>query len=74
MQVLSSRLLHEYELARQQSDRRTVQVERGIRIVDIAAGGDTDSTAGIHIICDSKGRPKSLPEKYRRHFDLSAAQ
>ena len=25
----------------------------------------------LHVICDSKGRPKSLPEKYRKYFPLT---
>lgn len=25
----------------------------------------------LHVICDSKGRPKSLPDKYRRCFPLT---
>jgi acyl-CoA thioester hydrolase len=24
----------------------------------------------IHVVCDSKGRPKPLPEKYRHYFDI----
>lgn len=27
----------------------------------------------LHVICDSKGRPKSLPEKYRKYFPLTHA-
>ncbi|MFZ0640546.1 MAG: thioesterase family protein [Candidatus Acidiferrales bacterium] len=27
----------------------------------------------LHVICDSKGRPKSLPEKYRKYFPLTSA-
>ena len=26
----------------------------------------------LHVICDSKGRPKSLPEKYRKYFPLTS--
>ncbi|MGB6360965.1 MAG: thioesterase family protein, partial [Candidatus Acidiferrales bacterium] len=25
----------------------------------------------LHVICDSKGRPKSLPDKYRKYFPLT---
>ncbi len=28
----------------------------------------------IHVVCDSKGRPKALPEKYRRYFDFENAE
>ena len=33
---------------------------------DLLATGET-----IHVVCDSKGRPKPLPQKYRRYFDFS---
>jgi acyl-CoA thioester hydrolase len=36
---------------------------------ELLATGET-----IHIICDSNGRPKQLPEKYRRYFDSSASE
>ncbi|MHB8540695.1 MAG: acyl-CoA thioesterase [Candidatus Acidiferrales bacterium] len=28
----------------------------------------------LHVICDRHGRPKSLPEKYRRYFPLTHAR
>ena len=34
---------------------------------EVLATGET-----VHIICDGKGRPKSLPEKYRRLFPLKS--
>lgn len=36
-------------------------------------GGDSPIATGetLHVICDSKGRPKSLPEKYRKYFPLT---
>lgn len=34
----------------------------------VIATGET-----LHVICDSKGRPKSLPEKYRKYFPLTHA-
>jgi acyl-CoA thioester hydrolase len=36
---------------------------------DLLATGET-----IHVVCDSKGRPKPLPEKYRRYFDFESAK
>ena len=27
----------------------------------------------VHVVCDSNGRPKPLPEKYRRYFDFENA-
>jgi acyl-CoA thioester hydrolase len=34
----------------------------------LLATGDT-----LHVICDGHGRPKSLPEKYRKYFPLTQA-
>jgi acyl-CoA thioester hydrolase len=36
---------------------------------ELLATGET-----IHVVCDSKGRPKALPEKYRRYFDFESAE
>jgi acyl-CoA thioester hydrolase len=33
---------------------------------ELLANGET-----LHVICDRQGRPKALPEKYRKHFPLS---
>ena len=35
---------------------------------ELLASGET-----LHVICDRQGRPKALPEKYRRYFDAAAA-
>lgn len=35
---------------------------------DLIATGET-----LHVICDSKGRPKTLPGKYREYFPISSA-
>jgi len=48
------------------SQRRTVKF--GYEIVhqesrEVLATGDT-----LHVFCDRQGRPKSLPEKYRKYF------
>jgi acyl-CoA thioester hydrolase len=32
---------------------------------ELIATGET-----LHVICDRQGRPKTLPEKYRRYFPL----
>jgi acyl-CoA thioester hydrolase len=53
------------------SKRRTVTF--GYEIVhqgtgDVIATGET-----VHVICDRQGRPKSLPEKYRKIFSLDSA-
>lgn len=49
------------------SQRRTVRF--GYEILNdgqLIATGET-----VHVICDSKGRPKSLPEKYKKYFAVS---
>ena len=28
----------------------------------------------VHVVCDSNGRPKPLPEKYRRYFDYKTSE
>ncbi len=33
---------------------------------ELIATGET-----VHVVCDREGRPKSLPEKYRRYFPLA---
>ncbi|MFY9688737.1 MAG: thioesterase family protein [Candidatus Acidiferrales bacterium] len=53
------------------SQRRTVRF--GYEIFrqgsdELIATGET-----LHVICDSKGRPKALPEKYRQYFPLIEA-
>jgi acyl-CoA thioester hydrolase len=50
------------------SQRRTVKF--GYEILhktsgELLATGDT-----VHVICDRLGRPKSLPEKYRKYFTI----
>ena len=34
---------------------------------EVIATGET-----LHVFCDRQGRPKSLPEKYRKYFPVSA--
>ncbi|HEY4741419.1 MAG TPA: thioesterase family protein [Candidatus Acidoferrales bacterium] len=36
---------------------------------ELIATGET-----LHVICDRLGRPKSLPEKYRKYFDVAPAK
>lgn len=46
--------------------RRTVKFEYEIlnqATNELLATGET-----LHVVCDRTGRPKSLPEKYRKHF------
>jgi acyl-CoA thioester hydrolase len=59
---------------------RTRVTEAGSRVIrfgyevlrpataELVATGET-----VHVICDSKGRPKALPAKYRRYFPRARA-
>ena len=49
-----------------QSQRRTVRF--GYEILDQASGELIATGETLHVICDRLGRPKSLPEKYRKYF------
>jgi acyl-CoA thioester hydrolase len=49
--------------------RRTIHFEYEVvhdETGELLATGET-----IHVVCDSNGRPKALPEKYRRYFDVT---
>jgi len=50
-----------------EAQRRTVRFTYEIfnEARELIATGET-----LHVICDRTGRPKSLPEKYRKYFDL----
>ena len=50
------------------SKRRMVKFE--YEIVDQASGDLIATGETVHVICDNLGRPKSLPEKYRKYFAL----
>lgn len=47
--------------------RRTITF--GYEIVHDDSGELLATGESIHVVCDSKGRPKQLPEKYHRYFD-----
>lgn len=47
--------------------RRTISF--GYEILHDETGELLATGESIHVICDSHGRPKPLPEKYRRFFD-----
>jgi len=55
-----------------QSQRRTVRF--GYEIVNQDSGEVLAIGETLHVICDRRGRPKSLPEKYRHFFGLDAHQ
>jgi acyl-CoA thioester hydrolase len=50
------------------SQRRTLTF--GYEIVNQASGETIATGQTVHVICDRAGRPKSLPEKYRKHFPM----
>jgi len=53
-----------------ESQRRTIRFSYEIhnQMKELIATGET-----LHVICDSQGRPKSLPEKYRKYFPPAPA-
>ena len=52
-----------------QSQRRTVRFD--YEIIDQASGELLATGDTLHVICDRLGKPKSLPEKYRKYFAVS---
>ncbi len=48
------------------SQRRTIRFK--YEIVNQASGELVATGETTHVICDKLGRPKSLPEKYRKYF------
>jgi acyl-CoA thioester hydrolase len=53
-----------------QSQRRTMRF--GYEISNQATGELIATGETTHVICDRRGRPKSLPEKYRKYFPPTA--
>ena len=53
-----------------QSQRRTLRF--GYEILNHATSELLATGETMHVICDSRGRPKSLPEKYRQYFPATA--
>jgi len=51
-----------------QSQRRTVRF--GYEILRQASGELIATGETIHVVCDHQGRPKALPEKYRKYFPM----
>lgn len=51
-----------------ESKRRMVKF--GYEILDQASREVVATGETVHVICDHEGRPKSLPEKYRKYFSL----
>ncbi len=51
-----------------ESQRRTVRFD--YEIVNHASGELLATGDTLHVICDRLGKPKSLPEKYRKYFQV----
>jgi len=51
-----------------ESQRRTVRFD--YEIFDQASGELLATGDTLHVICDRLGKPKSLPEKYRKYFPV----
>ena len=49
--------------------RRTIRF--AYEIVESASGTLLATGKTQHVVCDGKGKPKALPEKYRKYFPLS---
>jgi acyl-CoA thioester hydrolase len=55
-----------------QSQRRTLRF--GYEVIHQGSGEVLATGETMHVICDSRGRPKSLPEKYRKYFPATRSQ
>ena len=53
------------------AQRRTVKF--GYEVVHLESGELLATGDTMHVICDRLGRPKSLPEKYRKYFPTANA-
>ena len=51
-----------------EAQRRTVRF--AYEILNAASGELIATGETLHVICDRNGRPKALPDKYRKYFDL----
>jgi acyl-CoA thioester hydrolase len=49
--------------------RRTIRF--AYEILNDATGELLATGETLHVVCDGKGKPKALPEKYRKYFPLS---
>lgn len=54
-----------------ESLRRTIRF--GYEVHNQASGELIATGETVHVICDRAGRPKALPERYRKYFPLGAS-
>lgn len=52
-----------------ETQRRTIRF--GYEIVNAASNQLVATGETLHVICDRLGRPKSLPDKYRKYFPVA---
>jgi len=52
-----------------EAQRRTVRF--AYEILNAASGEVIATGETLHVICDRNGRPKALPDKYRKYFELA---
>jgi acyl-CoA thioester hydrolase len=50
------------------AEMRSRTIRFAYEIVDSASGDLLATGMTMHVVCDSKGKPKALPEKYRQYF------
>jgi acyl-CoA thioester hydrolase len=55
-----------------ESRRRTIRF--AYEIVNDATGEVLATGETMHVVCDSNGKPKALPEKYRKYFPLTEGE
>lgn len=54
------------------SQRRTVRF--GYEVLNEGTGETIATGETVHVICDRQGRPKALPEKYKKYFPVGASK
>ncbi|HUJ29986.1 MAG TPA: thioesterase family protein [Candidatus Acidoferrum sp.] len=52
------------------SEAQRRMVRFAYEIVNASSGEVIATGETVHVICDRTGRPKSLPDKYRKYFDM----
>jgi acyl-CoA thioester hydrolase len=53
---------------------RSRKIHFGYEIIHDESGELLATGETVHVVCNGRGRPKQLPEKYHRYFDLSASE
>jgi len=53
------------------AEARSRTIRFAYEIVNSATGELLATGMTMHVVCDSQGRPKALPQKYRKYFPLT---